>query len=243
MWDGLSRAASYLRLVNPCRIERFRLCRDNDSHHIQTVAIALSYPFASHSGIFYRTESGEVRIIHLANHRVLEDEECDADEFSWVVPDVRPHLATQLCELCALAARVKPEIDYGYRYDEASIFSVLDASFSLGDQSIGLTCATFVLAMFRSCGIHLVRPNKWRITSADIAAQMRAIPNIARTNVAHQNRLRAEIGEGRISPPQVSGAASHDRFPVSYGSAESAAILILQAQNDHYARLVENGKY
>ncbi len=248
MWDGLNRVGSLLRLTNPCRHARLfsTATRDNPGD-IGDIAIGCSCSPSEHAGLLYRRD-GAVRVLHLASHRTLVDEPATlTTTFVWVVPSLRPKQLPQIAAFCALAADAKPLLDYGFAYHEASLFSVMDATFVTAAGTTGLTCSTFVVAILRSCGVPLLAIKTWPQNDA-IAVQTRTVYDMAERRNAdfpeEASRLRREIGSARFSPSQVAGACMHDRRPVTHRLSVAASHVVMVAVNRlnqwlRHGRLVE----
>lgn len=238
MWDGLKHVASYLRLTNLFRPERHCCPKTAGQIPDSEIAIGLACAPVEHSGIFYRRTPAIMRLLHFADHQIIEDDDPPSQpKFTWVVPPLRPKQIPQIVELCILISNKRPRINYGFRYDEASIFSMLDGSFILADGTLGLTCSTFVLAILRSAGVRLIKPRTWKVTSGSISAQALQVRFMSHGHPNHAGRLRTEIGASRFSPSQVAGSGAYDRHPVSYRKAERAAAVALLLVQRHYAQM------
>jgi hypothetical protein len=242
MLAGAKQVASWLHLINPLRSERFASPNQAGDMPGPGVSIGLECAPLEHSGIYYSTILGERRLLHFGNHHtILDDSPLVQAKFSWARPNLRPHHVPQIEELCVLIAdnraAIQSMIPYGFKYSEASLFSVFDGSFKAADGTTGLTCATFVLAILRTAGVRLVKTASWPQASG-VAAQIdylrRRIRNYGQS--LHTQRLNEEIGCVRFSPSQVAGACLYDWHPVDYHSAETGAALAMSAVVADYKR-------
>ncbi len=192
---GLKHAASWLRLINPCRSSSFS-SPDKDAVPLGPIAIALSCQPLEHSGLFYTTQEGVVRVLHLAGHRnIKNDSPADCPEFICVVPDILPRQMNQIAELCCLAAQNRPLVDFGFKYHESSLFSLLDATFTTASGTIGLTCCTFVVTLLRAAGIRPFKIKTFRITSAAISSQRLLVHYMAPRNPMHATDFAMRSGQ------------------------------------------------
>lgn len=231
MLDGAKRVACFLRLTNLRDSRRILWPLRDDPAAIPGVAVACSARPQEHAGIVYQS-AGLTRVLHFCGPRKLSDDDItDVPYFLWVVPGLRPKQIPQVARLCALVAtnraKIQGQIEYGYEYNEASIFSVFNGSFSAAAGTTGLTCATFVLAIFRSCGVRLLKTNQWKRDTA-IAQQIRTANDIGRYYPAEASNLRKEIGARRFSPPEVAGAGLYERMPIGIKHATQAAQVVLK---------------
>src|SRR5687768_16729705 len=121
-----------------------------------------------HSGVVFRSSDHPQRLLHLAFHHRLQ---CDAATAAWafVPPAIDPIDLQVLAGLCATLAAVRPRIPYGFRrgtsrFDDEGRFVP-----SPGDS--GLTCSTFVMALFSWARIPLLDEASWQARPEDEVAQ------------------------------------------------------------------------
>jgi hypothetical protein len=94
----------------------------------------------------------------------------------------------------------------------------------------GLTCATFILAVFDLAGVQLVRGQSWPEREEDREWQRRMITQLALRQTAsptppsHVKEMRRDVGEKRFRPLEVAGAAAANTYPVEFPAANAAAI-------------------
>lgn len=97
----------------------------------------------------------------------------------------------------------------------------------LGEGARGLTCATFILAVFNAMGVTLVDEGDWPVREEDDRAFLAAVAKFA--SPAHFAMLRAEVDErcGRIQPDEVLGACAC-RLPAKFDCTRTAADRVLE---------------
>lgn len=128
----------------------------------------------------------------------------------WVAPRLEVEIQQLIAAKCRLIWRKQSQhqtIRYGIAY-QGSRFDALGA-LALAAGTFGLTCATFVLAVFRTEGIELIIEDTWEARPAEDRAWLEAaiLPHVEDAQLAA--KLRAEVDNlvCRIRPEEVFGAA------------------------------------
>ena len=101
--------------------------------------------------------------------------------------------------------------------------------FLLGPTRLGLTCSSFVLAVFHAAGLPLVNYGTWPPPGeADIAWQRHVVEKLRehRAPEEHVRAVETEVGSVRYRPEQVGGAAACDSVPASFEGADLLGRLI-----------------
>lgn len=188
-----------------------------------------------HIGLLHRHEqAGEIRFLHLAWHGDLRDEPAPFDDCIWVEPDLHPVRARQLAARCRQIARANGRyVPYGFSPPTAR-FDEMTGRFLFGPTSTGLTCASFVLAVFDYARVPLVSYASWE-PRPDDALWQQGVVELLRQHGApegHVAAVTAELGAVRYRPEEVAGAAALWPPSVSFGAACAAAegVLRLLAQ-------------
>lgn len=242
---------SWLKFSNPAE----------DSDTFDAVAVAIgprgTSP-AEHTGVLYRRRNEPVRFLHLDGHYRLKDETPRAS-FAWVHSNLPRARAMQVAARCRQIARknLQDGIPYALRYQHTRFAS--SGELLWGRVEYGLTCATFVLAVFSSVGLRLLKLEEWPKRIDDLVfqdsvfTQLRALLGRYRKKRAslegvpgyasqrrdydkriedlerHLKRLQQELGCARYRPAEVAGASAESRWPVSFNRAEQAARQIDEA--------------
>lgn len=121
-----------------------------------------------HCGLAFRMGEG-YNILHLAHHNDLEcDNNCEGFQV-FIKPNIPMELQIPFIQLCRTIkddiAEGHKEVAYGLIYDEYARY--VDGKLYLGENEIGLTCATYVITLFNSAGIKLVDIYNWPIREED----------------------------------------------------------------------------
>lgn len=117
-------------------------------------------------------------------------------------------------------------IPYGFSYPNGAL-DKKTGEFLIGSTKLGLTCASFVLAVFHSCGIPLVALGTWpRFDSDDMDTQNFILDYMkkhgALTYTEFEERKR-EIGNSRVRPSEVAALAAFKPFPHTFRMLYSKA--------------------
>ncbi len=192
------------------------------------ISITIGIPDQSpdiHAGIIFKDNS-KTKFLHLAWDLDLRLEE-DMDNYSkfkWVqfkyffkgdIEDVRKRSAIRFFEM--VFRKNGKKIPYGtfYKYSKIS----RDGEFILGKGEFGLTCATFIIAIFEAIGIFLVDKSTWKYSSEDDVWRENLIKLIEEKLHQYKHMLRIfelEKGRPRFKPEQIVGASMSKKIPTNY---------------------------
>ena len=180
-----------------------------------------------HVGLLHRVERGRSAVLHLGW----------LDYVSmtwpwlrlWVCPETEPEKLLLAAAHCRSAwARFQTDGTFPYALgDFESTFSET-GGLVLANGSKGLTCATFVMAIFRAAGVELVTEADWPIR---IDEDRRWLDGVA--SFAHPDHLRAlreqvDAGVARVHPHELLAACTLTPLPVAFDriSGHAEAIVV-----------------
>lgn len=201
-------------------IEKARPFRQNGGLAVATVRAHED----AHSGIFYFDQDDEPKVLHLAFHHRLE---CTADWTSWMgaiwaEPPIPKERVDAIGALCDLIARMHTNkgLAYALRFVNSS-FDTRTGALNLGPGCSGLTCSTFVMAVFKSGAVQLLQEEQWQLREGDKGRQQSLVDMLARfgASTEHVDRVKGEIGCVRFRPTDVGGAAGGVALPVGFEEA------------------------
>ncbi len=194
------------------------------------VAIAIREPVVNqrHTGIFFRlSESDPHELLHLAWQSDLRRDNPNS-KYIWVEPRISQRRLIQVAAICddIAKANVPDRIPYSFGPPN-DCFDERTCEFLLGPTTTGLTCASFVLAVFHRAGLQLVHYGSWPPpTSEDIEWRQQVLANLMnpllthplKVTQSHIEHVRSEIGSSvRYRPEHVVAAVlRRNRRPVSY---------------------------
>lgn len=164
-----------------------------------------------HLGILVADDSRTTHTIDLAWEDMVRFDAWQ-EPWLWAVPEVDDE---SLAQVRALALRVVAKwqatrrLPYGLVYG-GSTFDPRDGSVCLAPQGCGLSCATFVLALFETQGITLVDEASWPVRQEDDLVWLAGLESLASAPL--YQRLSGEIAGGvkRVRPNEVAAACAVD---------------------------------
>lgn len=178
----------------------------------------------NHIGIIYRTANKSLNILHLAFHCDLRNEHVSSKYF-WIIPKLDPieifHQAKAKviktkCRLIweRFQSNISYGIEYGLRFDD---------ELNLKGNSAGFTCATFVLAVFDTCGVRLLDENTWKFRNEDLDWQKKIVDILCQEKASkkHIAKVQNEIGCARFRPEEVAVSSFFD-LPAKFEEIEPA---------------------
>ncbi|MEQ8455545.1 MAG: hypothetical protein RLO52_19540 [Sandaracinaceae bacterium] len=126
--------------------------------------------------------------------------------------------------LCREIRDGAPELPYGFGNGS---FDRVNGTYVQAGAPRGLTCATFVLALFAAYEIDVVDLEEWPPRREDAEWQRSILCTLkaqfpGASDRAYFAHIEADIGNCvRVRPEEVAGAASRDTFPADFATAEA----------------------
>jgi hypothetical protein len=202
----------------------------NPPEEVGLVAIAIGMD-ARHLALLFRFEVNEpMMVLHLAWEHDLRCEDVwpqMANNYLGVTIDRGPMRSEAVADQCLNIVEANPG-GLPYAFGDPSEAFDENHKFIPGNQRVGLTCASFVLAVLEQAGIRLVIREDWGENYDDpqfyrwiIRALSGEIPGYPAANPDHVAAVRAQIAAGaiRYRPIEVAGAATSDSPPASFARA------------------------
>lgn len=200
------------------------------------VVIAVVRDGQQHSGILHKVEVlDEVGLAHLAWHNQLKNS-APKEAYLWIDPPIPTLRARQVAARCRQILRANNRgIPYAFSPPNDS-FDDETGGFLFGPTRAGLTCASFVLAVFDSAGVRLANYTTWpQQRTGDVEWQQFIIEQLEEdgAEAEHIALVRNEIGAVRYRPEDVAGCAAADQLPCPFGIAEPLSQEILKQLQSH----------
>lgn len=165
-----------------------------------------------HLGFFYRdtARDGSLHLLHLVGRGLLDAAASMQPQYLWGLPKIHEFRQSDLVAKAILIRDRNQEgrVPYGLSPPE-SFFDKTTGAMLLGPNKTGLTCATFVLALFHMIGIALIDYQTWKDRPADKEFQDSVIAWLQRDGAepAYINKVRKQVNGFRYRPEEVMAAA------------------------------------
>lgn len=194
------------------------------SPNLLAVSVAKT-PCGYHTGIIYKDIDESVFVLHLAWHEILRKEEIHEAGFCvWVPPNfMHEHNAEAAAEfLNSIYKRYERDgLPYGLFFDGTAKFNNI-GELTYGN-GMGLTCATFVLAVLDNIGYMLCDIDDWESRLDEDEQWLRCILSQITVNSVLKNQLNNELGCLRYKPCEVAGSSFKHHTPVKFELAKQLA--------------------
>jgi len=205
----------------------------SNSIQVVSVGIAETADNQRHVGILYR-KNDQLRVCHLAWHCMLVDQlasETTSYQFDWVkiaIPDTPLRNIVSFLELIANSSN-GDEIPYSFLgqtqpFDRET--GRYNPSVHEGD---GLTCATFVLEVFKCLGLELLDESSFEERPEDLDWQRKIVSWLRRSDVDdyHLSKLENSKLAKRFRPEEVAAASGEEKLPLQFAEAASKGVALV----------------
>lgn len=200
------------------------------------VAVAVSHsPMgAGHVGIGFHSAKDGPQVLHLAWHRKLAvDRVPDELKQCWSAePCNLPQSAgKQVVAFVRAVAKRGATINYAVNFIASKGSFSSSGAYKPPKGSLGLTCASFVLEVFRGGKIPLVRSETWRDEPANIDWGNRVCAQLERdkdVDPRHVEAVRRTVSGFRLRPFEVAGACRLPlkELPASFEAVQEPAVQV-----------------
>lgn len=202
-----------------------------DIRHV-AIAIAVVQNGHQHVGVLHKEDAlNEVKLGHLAWHNQLRVSQ-PKDNYLWIDPPIPAPRARQVAARCRQILRANEKGGIPYAFSPPSdCFDEQTAAFLIGPSRIGLTCATFVLAVFDAAGIRLADYSDWpKQRPGDVEWQQFVIEQLELSGATaeHLGVVRNEVGAVRYRPEDTAACAAAEQLPCPFSVAEPLSLEILR---------------
>jgi len=177
-----------------------------------------------HCGIVYNDpEASNFNTLHLAFHYDLRNEhvyEKWLSKYRCVYPKIHKIRLEIVPEMCNRIIRRKESYHIPYGLLFAGGTRIDDNGYiKIGDNESGLTCATFVMAVFESCRINLIDIKTWEPRRSDIKWHNKIIKDLIDNKIKygisddHIENVKKEKGCARYRPEEVAISSFYKYCP------------------------------
>lgn len=199
-----------------------------DPHELLGVAISSIHQNQRHVGLIYSDDNNQPQLCHLAWHHKLKDEPLPP-QYLWGVSGLDQFNKPFMAAYVSLLKQNSTPVPYGIDYaDYSGLY--FDDQGNYIEQPIGrgLTCATFILAVFNRKGFNLLQTATWPQRQDDVNWQNQIISTLSNQATSeHVEAMKQNIGAIRFRPEEVAAGVISEDIPLDFTSALAIAIEIL----------------
>ncbi len=179
-----------------------------------------------HVGVLHRVEPGRAAVLHLGWFDYVSMQWPWLR--LWVCPDTEPELLMLAAGHCR-SVWSKFQRDGTFPYALGDFASKFDAAggLVLAPGSKGLTCATFVMAIFRAAGIGLVVEEGWPVRVDEDRLWLASVARFAHRDHVRVLTEQVEQGVARVHPHEVFAAATLTPLPVGFDRVPGPAAALV----------------
>jgi hypothetical protein len=180
-----------------------------------------------HIGLLHRVENESAYVLNLRHFGDLRNEP-PTDSYRWVQVELDEINRRALVALCHLLAKKLPSIPFGFTFNRNYINQA--GEYITGEFGDGLTCATFVMAVFDTYHIPLLRTQEWPAASLQDQGwqafqvnevQLKRGPFVA-------EGVKRHIGAPRYRPEHVTAGAASANRPLGFAQANKLGARIVK---------------
>lgn len=168
-----------------------------------------------HAGVLHWESNEAPQLLHLAFHAWVANDVLPDPRFKlfWSELPLGDDAAAAVAGFCRRVARRPPQIKYGIVYEGGRLAA--DGEAILAGRAVGLTCATFVLALLGTFNHHLLALESWPSRPEDDSWHQHIISMLmdwqqrrpGLVTDEHIDAVRRERGCRRYRPEEVAAAA------------------------------------
>jgi hypothetical protein len=171
-----------------------------------------------HIGMLYKIDAEAPLNLNLRDHLDLRNEP-PSDSYGWMQVQLDEINRRLLSALCALIASKCLSIPYGFTYN--GLYFTHSGDYVARDLGHGLTCATFVMAIFETYSIPILKTQEW--TLADLEDQgwqtLRANQIRIQRGAIIADAIAQHVGQPRYRPEHVAAGAVNEKRPLGRSQA------------------------
>lgn len=181
-----------------------------------------------HCTILYKWEDGQIKTIDFWSQQIRSNQsigDFGQKEYLYVHYNnevILEDFAIQVPAVCELIKENNNSISFGINFIETKFDASGNLIFAKGE--FGLTCATFILAIFQRAGIKLIDLNDWQYRNSDKEWQEKVLNYFKEKHKNDPNSYLQElldlfqknIGCFRYKPEEVAVASGANKLPSNF---------------------------
>lgn len=216
---------------------------NHDDNFIFAIAVGIENGFA-HCAILYKCDDGRIRTLDFWNQGIRSSQSIgdfgyrDYLYIFYNQETIIEPMAVQVPAICELIKEKKNKVNFGIGFTD-TIFDD-EGKLVLADKDFGLTCATFILAVFQRAGITLIDLKHWEYRDLDLVIQKRVLDYYKAVNKGNPqayndtliNQYENNLGCFRYRPEEVGAASASSELPARFIYCNEYGNRILEALNE-----------
>lgn len=201
------------------------------------IAVAMQRTQSGHHlGLIFTTKKEGTQLLHLKFHKDMSVEAFpDPMGPCWIAAfvDIPPAASKALISIVRSVAAKKIPVPFGLNFLAAKGSINAKGGYAAPKGSDGLTCATYVVEIFRGASIALVDETTWEANEENKKWEESICQVLARkADAAHVAAVRQNINGLRIRPEEVAAVAQKPaKRPVPYDVAVAGALVVVAHLN------------
>ncbi len=160
--------------------------------------------------LFIEDPTDDAKFLHLAHHHSLRTEIIDRG--FWIRLGLTDRQIRQLAGMCAMISEHNSDnaVSFSIYYDSKRQYFDDVGNYLPSDLGEGLTCATFVMAIFETLGIPLLRTDIWAVETEDKFWHVEIIQRMRQGSPdrAHFDAMSSNVGCARYRSEDIVIASS-----------------------------------
>lgn len=205
-------------------MERAHLTADLSPENLRGVAVGV-YKSTKHIGVLCRDSADNpLRFLHLAFHEDLRGEDDASKCFLWIEAKIEEEQAKVIAAQARLIYRTNELGGIPYGFSPYIGYFGARGEIRWSAPGNGLTCATFVLAVFDRGGVNLVLGETWPTDrQADKEFQREMVQEVksrAHASESHLEGMKKDVGQVRFRVMEVAGAIAANAYPADFTTAD-----------------------
>jgi hypothetical protein len=168
--------------------------------------------------MLYKIDAASALLLHFREHLDLKSE-APSNSYCWMQIELDEINRRLLASLCVLIARQAGNIPYGFTYNGR--YFERTGNYVPQGMGHGLTCATFVMAIFDTYSIPLLHTSRW--PPADLDDQLWQTKMVGRvkgkSGAIVADATAKYIGQPRFKPQHVAAGAVDPKRPLTHSDA------------------------
>lgn len=212
-------------------------CNDHPPSNVNTLGIMIGPgAFGSHVGILFVDSDDKPIFLHLASHKKLKADNVETNPYAgfvWIQSNFHPTLRKVMAGVCQHCRDTNPEISYSLMYTGEYFVDSEGFEIKCDAPGDGLSCATFVLEIFRKRAFEVLKLEEWPLfKDSELLDRLgKYLEEHTTASAEHIQAIKNSVGTfPRLEPQHVAAGATlaDNRMPIGYRAAKIFGACIVE---------------